>query len=165
MDIAIGVDPYYLAFKAESLGYHPRVILSGRYVNDQMASFVVNKCIKLMVNKNVQTIGSRALVMGITFKENSPDIRNSKVIEIVNELSQFGVEVDIYDPLADNEQVISQYNISLITDIYKSKYQLIILAVAHNEFLTVDFGKIKNADTVLFDTRAVLDRDWVDGRL
>lgn len=161
----IGVDPYYLSFKAESLGYHPRVILSGRYVNDQMASFVVNKCIKLMVKKNVQTMGSRALVMGITFKENCPDIRNSKVIDIVSELRQFGIEVDVYDPLAEKEQVISNYNISLITDINKQEYQLIILAVAHNEFLSIDFGKMKSADTILFDTRSVLNRDWVDGRL
>jgi UDP-N-acetyl-D-galactosamine dehydrogenase len=161
----IGVDPYYLSFKAESLGYHPRVILSGRYVNDQMASFVVNKSVKLMVKKNVQVMGSKALVMGITFKENCPDIRNSKVIDIVSELNQFGMDVDVYDPLAENEQVISHYNISLIKDIYKHKYQLIILAVAHNEFLSIDFSKLKNLDTILFDTRAVLNREWVDGRL
>lgn len=161
----IGVDPYYLSFKAESLGYHPRVILSGRYVNDQMASFVVNKCVKLMVKKNVQAMGSKALVMGITFKENCPDIRNSKVIDIVSELRQFGIDVDVYDPLAEKEQVNNHYTISLITDIYKQNYQLIILAVAHNEFLSIDFGKMKNPDTILFDTRAVLNRDWVDGRL
>lgn len=161
----IGVDPYYLSFKAESLGYHPRVILSGRYVNDQMASFVVNKCVKLMVNKNIQALGSRALVMGLTFKENCPDIRNSKVIDIVSELRQFGIDVDVYDPLAEKEQVNNLYNINLIKDIYKQKYQLIILAVAHNEFLSIDFGKMKNPDTILFDTRAALNRDWVDGRL
>ena len=161
----IGVDPYYLSFKAESLGYHPRVILSGRYVNDQMASFVVNKCVKLMVKRNVTTMGSRALVMGITFKENCPDIRNSKVFDIVSELNQFGMDVDVYDRLADKEQVSSHYGLHLITDIYKQNYQLIILAVAHNEFLSIDFSKLKNPDTVLFDTRAVLIREWVDGRL
>lgn len=161
----IGVDPYYLSFKAESLGYHPRVILSGRYVNDQMASFVVNKSVKLMVKKNVQVMGSKALVMGITFKENCPDIRNSKVIDIVSELNQFGMDVDVYDPLADKEQVNRNYDISLINDVNKHKYQLIILAVAHNEFLSIDFGKLKNPDTILFDTRAVLNREWVDGRL
>ncbi|WP_276359603.1 nucleotide sugar dehydrogenase [Daejeonella sp. H1SJ63] len=161
----IGVDPYYLAYKAELLGYHPRVILSGRNVNDQMASFVVNKCIKLMVQKNIQINGSGALLMGITFKENCPDIRNSKVIEIVNELRQFGIDVDVYDPLAEREQVAGQYDISLITDIHERKYQLIILAVAHDEFLDIDFGKMKYPDTILFDTRAVLKREWVDGRL
>jgi UDP-N-acetyl-D-galactosamine dehydrogenase len=161
----IGVDPYYLSYKAESLGYHPRVILSGRYVNDQMASFVVNKCVKIMVKKNVQAMGSRALVLGITFKENCPDIRNSKVIEIVKELNQFGMDVDVHDPLAEKDQVSSHYDINLISDIHKQTYQLIILAVAHNEFLSIDFGKLKNPDTILFDTRAVLNRDWVDGRL
>ena len=161
----IGVDPYYLAYKAELLGYHPRVILSGRNVNDQMASFVVNKCIKLMVQKNIQINSSRALVMGITFKENCPDIRNSKVIEIVNELKQFKIEVDVYDPIAERELATSLYNLSLITDIHKRKYQLIILAVAHNEFLNIDFSTLKYSNTVLFDTRSVLNRDWVDGRL
>ena len=161
----IGVDPYYLAYKAELLGYHPRVILSGRNVNDQMASFVVNKCIKLMVQRNIQINSSRALVMGITFKENCPDIRNSKVIEIVNELKQFKIEVDVYDPIAERELATSLYNLSLITDIHKRKYQLIILAVAHNEFLELDFSILKYSNTVLFDTRSVLNRDWVDGRL
>lgn len=161
----IGVDPYYLSYKAESLGYHPRVILSGRYVNDQMASFVVNKCIKLMVKRGVQTMGSRALVMGITFKENCPDTRNSKVIDIINELKQFGLDVDVYDPLAEKEEVLTQYAISVIEDIHEKKYQLIILAVAHNDFLQIDFGKLKSSDTILFDTRSVLKREWVDGRL
>lgn len=161
----IGVDPYYLVYKAEQLGYHPRVILSGRQVNNQMASFVVSKCMKLMVHKNIQIKGARALVMGITFKENCPDIRNSKVFEIVNELNQFGLEVDVFDPLADREEVQIYYNISLIDDIYKSKYQLIILAVAHDEFISIDFRKIKHTDTILFDTRSVLNRAMVDGRL
>jgi len=161
----IGVDPYYLSYKAEQLGYVPRVILSGREVNDQMASFVVNKCIKLLVSKNVQPIGSRALVMGITFKENCPDIRNTKVIDIINELLQFGLEVDTFDPLAGKEEVLNHYGVTLIDDIYKKNYQVIILAVAHKEFLAIDFGKMKNPDTILFDTRAELNREWVDGRL
>jgi UDP-N-acetyl-D-galactosamine dehydrogenase len=161
----IGVDPYYLSYKAEQLGYVPRVILSGREVNDQMASFVVNKCIKLLVKKNVQPIGARALVMGITFKENCPDIRNTKVIDIIHELKQFGLEVDTFDPLAGKEEVLKQYGVNLMDDIGDKKYQVIILAVAHKEFLLIDFGKMKNPDTVLFDTRAVLKREWVDGRL
>lgn len=161
----IGVDPYYLSFKAEKLGYVPKVILSGREVNDQMASFVVNKCIKLLVSKNVQSIGSRALVMGITFKENCPDIRNTKVIDIIHELKQFGLEVDTFDPLAGKEDVLNHYGVTLIDDIYDKNYQIIILAVAHKEFLSIDFGKMKNSDTILFDTRAALNRDWVDGRL
>lgn len=161
----IGVDPYYLSYKAEKLGYVPRVILSGREVNDQMASFVVNKCLKLMVKKNVQPVGAKALVMGISFKENCPDTRNSKVFDIVSELKQFGLSVDVYDPLVAKEEVLEMHEISLIEDIYREDYQLIILAVAHQEFLDIDFGKLKKGDTVLFDTRSVLRRDWVDGRL
>lgn len=161
----IGVDPYYLSYKAESLGYHPRVILSGRHVNDNMAMFIVNKTIKLLTAKGIGLKGSRALVMGITFKENCPDIRNTKVIDIINELKQFGLEVDTCDPLAAKEDVLDHYHISLIDDIFERNYQLIILAVAHDDFLQIDFGKIKHSDTVLFDTRAVLNRDWVDGRL
>ena len=161
----IGVDPYYLSYKAEKLGYVPRVILSGREVNDQMASFVVNKCLKLMVKKNVQPIGAKALVLGISFKENCPDTRNSKVFDIVSELKQFGLSVDVYDPLVAKEEVLEMHEISLIEDIYREDYQLIILAVAHQEFLDIDFGKLKKGDTVLFDTRSVLRRDWVDGRL
>lgn len=161
----IGVDPYYLSYKAEVLGYHPRVILSGRHVNDNMALFVVNKAIKLLAAKSIPVKGSHALVMGITFKENCPDIRNTKAIDIINELKQFGLEVDIYDPVADKEDVLKHYELSLTDDIYQKRYQLIILAVAHDQFLAIDFGKIKNADTILFDTRAVLNREWVDGRL
>ena len=161
----IGVDPYYLSYKAETLGYHPRVILSGRQVNDNMAVFVVNKAIKLLTAKNIPLKGSNALVMGITFKENCPDIRNTKVIDIINELKQFGLEVDTYDPLAEKESVQTDYGIHLIDDISQKDYQLIILAVAHDEFLSIDFGKIKNSDTIIFDTRSVLNREWVDGRL
>jgi UDP-N-acetyl-D-galactosamine dehydrogenase len=161
----IGVDPYYLSYKAEKLGYVPKVILSGREVNDQMASFVVNKCLKLLVQKNVPSIGARALIMGVTFKENCPDIRNSKVIDMIDELKQFGLSVDVYDPLAEKEEVLQHHQIKLIEDIYEQNYQIIILAVAHQEFLSIDFGKLKNSDTILFDTRSVLKRGWVDGRL
>ena len=159
------IDPYYLSYKAEKLGYVPKVIVSGREVNDQMALFVVNKSIKLLSARDIPLKGSRALVMGLTFKENCPDTRNSKVVDIVHELMQFGLDVDVFDPLAEKEYVQTQFNIKLITDIYQHNYQLIILAVAHTEFLQIDFGKLKNQDTVLFDTRAVLNRDWVDGRL
>jgi UDP-N-acetyl-D-galactosamine dehydrogenase len=161
----IGVDPYYLSYKAEKLGYVPRVILSGREVNDQMASFIVNKCLKLMVQKNVQPIGAKALVMGISFKENCPDIRNSKVIDIIHELQQFGLAVDVFDPFAAKEEVHQKHQISLIEDIYQQNYSLIILAVAHQDFLSIDFGQLKKVDTVLFDTRSVLKREWVDARL
>lgn len=161
----IGVDPYYLSYKAELLGYQPRVILSGRHVNDNMALFIVNKVMKMLAANNIPVKGSSALVLGITFKENCPDTRNSKAIDIINELKAFGLEVDIYDPLADGDEVLRQYELSLIDDIYQKSYQVIILAVAHDQFMNIDYGKIKNDDTILFDTRSVLNREWVDGRL
>jgi len=164
----IGVDPYYLAHKAESLGYHPQVILSGRRVNDNMGVFVANKVIKLMVKKGHQIDGSRALILGITFKENCPDIRNSQVIDIYNELSQFGLQVDIYDPHASKEEVKGQFGIDLINDINSAKhkrYDAIILAVSHKEFIQLDLADYNTGKTVIFDTKSVLNRDIVDGRL
>ncbi|MDB5248353.1 MAG: Vi polysaccharide biosynthesis protein vipA/tviB [Segetibacter sp.] len=163
----IGVDPYYLAHKASSLGYHAEVILSGRRVNDNMGIFVANKTVKLLIKKKHTIDGSRVLILGITFKENCPDIRNSRVIDIYNELIQFGLKVDVYDPYANAAQVKDEYGISLLSDLSlnNNKYQAIILAVAHTEFLGIDFNSLKASDTVIFDTKAVLDRSIVDGRL
>jgi len=166
----IGVDPYYLAHKAESLGYQPQVILSGRRVNDNMGVFVANKVIKLMIRKGHSIAGSRALILGITFKENCPDIRNSQVIDIYKELEQFGVTVDVYDPFAGKAEVKQQYNINLINDIkeiyeYNILYDAIILAVSHAGFAEIRFNEITAAKTVIFDTKAVLNREIVDGRL
>jgi UDP-N-acetyl-D-galactosamine dehydrogenase len=161
----IGVDPYYLAHKAESLGYYPQVILSGRRVNDNMGIFIANKVIKLMIKKGHKIQGSRALILGVTFKENCPDIRNSRVTDIYNELCQFGLNVEVYDPHANKIEVFKEYNIRL-TDILKGKYDAIVLAVSHSEFLDLDFEKIKkNHKTVIFDSKAVLNRLLVDGRL
>jgi UDP-N-acetyl-D-galactosamine dehydrogenase len=161
----IGVDPYYLAHKAESLGYHPQVILSGRRVNDNMGMFVANKVIKLMINKGHTIHGSKALILGVTFKENCPDIRNSRVIDIYNELKQFGLDVDVYDPHADCVEVEQEYNIQLVEKM-NSQYDAIILAVSHQEFLAFDFQKLKNGySTVVFDTKSCLDRSVIDGRL
>jgi UDP-N-acetyl-D-galactosamine dehydrogenase len=166
----IGVDPYYLAHKAESMGYHPQVILSGRRVNDNMGIFVSNKVIKLMIKKGHRIDGSGALILGITFKENCPDIRNSQVIDIYNELIQFGLHVDVYDPYADKEEVKKQYNIELINNIKNingsnKKYDAIILAVSHSEFISLDLSSFTNQKAVIFDTKAVLNREIVDGRL
>jgi UDP-N-acetyl-D-galactosamine dehydrogenase len=166
----IGVDPYYLAHKAESMGYHPQVILSGRRVNDNMGIFVANKVIKLMIKKGHRIDGSGALILGITFKENCPDIRNSQVIDIYNELIQFGLHVDVYDPYADKEEVKKQYNIELINNIKNingsnKKYDAIILAVSHSEFISLDLSSFTNQKAVIFDTKAVLNREIVDGRL
>jgi UDP-N-acetyl-D-galactosamine dehydrogenase len=164
----IGVDPYYLAHKASSLGYHAEVILSGRRVNDNMGIFVANKVVKLLIKKKHTINGSRVLILGITFKENCPDIRNSRVIDIYNELIQFGLKVDVYDPHAAKNRVKAEYGIQLLDTLsayLKDKYQAIVLAVSHKEFLTIDFDTLKTADTVIFDTKAALDRTIVDGRL
>ena len=160
----IGVDPYYLAHKAESLGYYPQVILSGRRVNDIMGMFVANKVIKLMIQNGTYVKGANVLVLGITFKENCPDIRNSKVIDIINELDQFGVNTDVYDPYADAKSVKKEYNVDLIGKIEK-KYDSVILAVSHKEFLEIDYQNIINTSGVLFDTKAFIDRGIVSCRL
>lgn len=161
----IGVDPYYLAHKAESLGYHPQVILSGRRVNDTMGMFIANKVIKLMIRKGHKINGARALILGITFKENCPDIRNSRVIDIYNELCQFGMSVDVYDPHANAEEVKEEYNIAL-TSTLDDHYDVIVLAVSHNEFLNCNYKELCNGNNaVIFDTKAYLDRTIVDARL
>ncbi len=161
----IGVDPYYLAHKAESLGYHPQVILSGRRVNDNMGMFVANKLVKLLIAKNKLISKSNVLVLGITFKEDCPDIRNSKVIDIIRELQQFNINVDTFDPHANKDEVEKEYEIKLI-DRLQNTYDGIILAVSHQDFLKLDFDKLKSSNTsVIFDTKAFLDRNIVDSRL
>ena len=160
----IGVDPYYLAHKAESLGYHPEVILSGRRVNDNMGMFVANKVVKLLIQNGIVIKGAKALVLGVTFKENCPDIRNSKVVDIYRELDQFGLKVDVYDPHVDAEDVKHEYGIQICNSL--GKYDAIILAVSHNEFLTINFKDLKmNADSILYDIKSVLDRNIITGRL
>jgi UDP-N-acetyl-D-galactosamine dehydrogenase len=161
----IGVDPYYLAHKAESLGYHPQVILSGRRVNDNMGMFVANKVVKLLIAKDHVISKSNVLVLGITFKEDCPDIRNSKVIDIVKELQQFNIKVDVYDPHADKHEVMEEYGIQLIEKLIDN-YEGILLAVSHKEFKELNFENLKSSNsTVIFDTKAFLDRSIIDSRL
>jgi UDP-N-acetyl-D-galactosamine dehydrogenase len=161
----IGVDPYYLAHKAESLGYHPQVILSGRRVNDNMGMFVANKVVKLMIAKGGSIKGADVLILGVTFKENCPDVRNTKVVDIYNELKQFQINVDVYDPWADIAEVKHEYNIDLLPKLSVKPYAAVIVAVAHNEFLTLDYSAFKANNAVIFDTKACIDRTLVDGRL
>ncbi|MBX2931665.1 MAG: nucleotide sugar dehydrogenase [Chitinophagaceae bacterium] len=160
----IGVDPYYLAHKAESLGHHPDVILSGRRVNDNMGLFVASKVVKLMITKGQKVNESKALILGITFKENCPDIRNSKVVDIYNELKQYGMHVDVYDPHANKEEVHEEFGIRLIDKLAQG-YNALILAVSHNEFFDIDIKKITDPNAVIFDTKAFFNRDMVDARL
>jgi UDP-N-acetyl-D-galactosamine dehydrogenase len=162
----IGVDPYYLTHKASSLGYHAEVILSGRRVNDQMGIFVANKIVKLLIKKGNKIGGAKVLILGVTFKENCPDIRNTKVIDIYNELISFGLQVDICDPWVNPKNVLNEYNVITKAKINDAViYDVIILAVAHNEFLKFDFKKYKEQGTIIFDTKAVIDRSLVDARL
>ena len=164
----IGVDPYYLTHKAIHFGYNPEIILAGRRINDGMGAFVANKVIKLMIKKGLKVNNADVLVLGITFKENCPDIRNSKVIDIIKELKEFGCNVDIYDPWADKSEVLNEYNFDLISDynnININKYSAVILAVAHNEFKNLDFLFMKKSGAVIFDVKGVLSKDLVDDRL
>ena len=162
----IGVDPYYLAHKAQSLGYQPQVILSGRSVNDNMGIFVANKVIRLLIQRDHKIAGSKVLIMGIAFKENCPDIRNTKVIDIYNELREFGINVDIFDPVADANEVSEEYGIHLLKAFDpKVYYNGIIVAVAHADFLKIDFKKIRDNNIIIFDTVACLDKALTDARL
>jgi len=162
----IGVDPYYLAHKAQTLGYHPQVILSGRRVNDNMGSFVAEKLVKLMIDKDQKIKGAKVLIMGVTFKENCPDVRNTRVVDIYHELQHYGIAVTIYDPWADPAEVAHEYNVPVTHQLDSGmKYDGIIVAVAHQEFKEFDFESIRKPETVIFDTKACLDRTIVDGRL
>lgn len=162
----ISVDPYYLASKAESLGYVPQVILSGRHVNNSIAPFIANKVLKLMIQKDRKILGSNVLILGVTFKENCPDIRNTKVIDIYHELCEFGTKVDIYDPWASPVEVFEEYGVQVTNKLDATKkYEAILLAVAHDEFKEFDFEKYHNEGVVVFDAKAVVDRRWVDSRL
>jgi UDP-N-acetyl-D-glucosamine/UDP-N-acetyl-D-galactosamine dehydrogenase len=162
----ISVDPYYLASKAESLGYVPQVILSGRHVNNSIAPFIANKVLKLMIHKTHTIKGSSVLILGVTFKENCPDIRNTKVVDIYRELCDFGLKVDIYDPWASAEEVKHEYDVDIISKLDNlKKYQAVLLAVSHDEFKEINFEKYYKSGAVIFDAKAVVDRRWVDGRL
>ena len=161
----ISVDPYYLAYKAENLGYYPEVILSGRRVNDNMSTFVANKMIKMLIKAGKQIMGSQILILGVTFKENCPDIRNSKVADVYNELKEFGLKVDAYDYQADPKEIKEEYGIHLIDEI-SEKYDGILLAVSHSKFLELDIRSLKkDSKSVVYDLKGFLPRNQVDSRL
>ena len=171
----IGVDPYYLAYKAKEIGYHPEIILAGRRTNDNMGIFVANKLVKLMIQKGHTIKGSKVLILGITFKENCPDIRNSRVIDVIKELQEFGINVDVYDPWADREEVKREYNIDLMENgkLKMENYDGIVLAVAHKEFKKIEEKLKKNKLTntpltnnqVIYDIKGFFDKNLVDKRL
>jgi UDP-N-acetyl-D-galactosamine dehydrogenase len=160
----IGVDPYYLAFKAKQLGHNPQVILSGRSVNDNMVGFVANKFVRLLTEKSIAPTSASILLLGVTFKENCPDIRNSKVFEIYQQLISMGISVDAFDPFANAEEVYEKHNIRLVTTL--AAYDGIILTVAHDFFKSLDFKTlVKSADAVIYDTKSFLDKKIVTARL
>lgn len=161
----IGVDPFYLTHKAQELGYHPEIILAGRRLNDSMGAYIASQTIKLMIGKGHKIEGANVLILGITFKENCPDIRNSKVIDIINELKQFGTNINIYDQWADKAEVMHEYGVELTDAIAAKKYQAVILAVAHKNLLDIDFASFKMEGAVIFDVKSVLDINVSDGRL
>jgi nucleotide sugar dehydrogenase len=159
----IGVDPYYLTHKAQEIGYNPEIILAGRRLNDNMGIYVANQMIKLMIKKGHKIEGSKVLVLGITFKENCPDIRNSRVIDVIRELQEFGVNVDVYDPWADKAEVKHEYGIDMIESFNYGNYEAMVLAVAHHQFKSLDLHKTDKC--VLFDIKSFIDSKKVDGRL
>jgi len=160
----IGVDPYYLTHKAQELGYNPEIILAGRRLNDNMGFYVANRTIKLMIKKGHTIAGSRVLVLGITFKENCPDIRNSRVIDVVNEFRDFSCKVDVYDPWADHAEVKHEYGVNLI-DKPSDNYDAVVLAVAHDQFKETDIRAFGHDKSVFYDIKGLLDKSLVDERL
>ncbi|MCF6222332.1 MAG: nucleotide sugar dehydrogenase [Flavobacteriaceae bacterium] len=163
----IGVDPYYLAHKAMELGYNPEIILSGRRLNDSMGPYVAQETIKLMIRKGIAVNNSNILVLGITFKEDCPDIRNTRAIDIIKELKSYSVNVDVYDPWASAEEVKHEYNIDITSakENLKNNYDAIILAVSHKEFLKLDLDQFVNGTHVKFDVKSILSKDIIDSRL
>ena len=163
----IGVDPYYLAQKAQESGYYPEIILAGRRINDSMGSFVASEIVKKMVQKDVPVKGAKTLLLGFTFKENCPDVRNTRVIDIYHDLVEFGLDVTVYDPWVDIEEVSQEYGIQVFNSmsVLGIKYSAIVLAVSHNEFLQIDLNAIKDKKSVLFDIKGFLPQNLVDARL
>ncbi|TLD87268.1 Vi polysaccharide biosynthesis UDP-N-acetylglucosamine C-6 dehydrogenase TviB [Helicobacter sp. MIT 05-5294] len=161
----IGVDPYYLTHKAESLGYHSQVILAGRHINDNMGVIVAERVIKLMIKNAHQIVGGKVAILGITFKENCPDIRNSRVVDVIRELQDFECKVEIYDPWANSDEVKKEYGLILqeMEQFRLQDYQAVIIAVAHDEFKTLDFSH--RGKVVVYDLKGILPKEQVSGRL
>ena len=156
----IGVDPYYLAQKAQESGYYPEIILAGRRINDSMGSFVASEIVKKMVQKNIPVKGSKALLLGFTFKENCPDIRNTRVIDIYNDLGEFGLDITVYDPWVNKKDVLNEYDIEVNTSInqhIQNEYSLIVLAVGHQCFKQLDLAKISRRDVIIYDIKGFFE--------
>lgn len=164
----IGVDPYYLAQKAQELGYHPEIILAGRRLNDDMGAYVAQEVIKLMIKKDIQIKNAKVLVLGFTFKENCPDVRNTKVIDVVKELKSYNTEVTIFDPWAKPAEVLHEYGLktlNLVSELNNKRFDAIIVTVGHDEFHKLTLADLKNENAVVYDVKAFFDKAEVDSRL
>jgi len=158
----IGVDPYYLAQKAQEHGYHPEIILAGRRLNDGMGDYVASEVVKCMIKKNININGSNTLILGITFKENCPDVRNTKAVDVVNALKSYGTNITIYDPWANEEEVMHEYGMISSKKIPDSKFDAIVLTVAHNNFMNLDFSLLLNDKFVIYDVKNILPNSLAD---
>lgn len=152
----IGVDPYYLAQRAQEFGYHPEIILAGRRLNDSMGEYVASQIVKLMIKKGISVNGANLLMLGITFKENCPDVRNTKIVDVIKSLKEYGISVTLYDPIANIEEVKKEYKLEMINSVPKEKFDAIVLGVAHNEFLKLDFSELQKLNSLLYDVKGVL---------
>ncbi|MCU4520401.1 Vi polysaccharide biosynthesis UDP-N-acetylglucosamine C-6 dehydrogenase TviB [Acinetobacter schindleri] len=164
----IGVDPYYLTHKAQSIGYHPEIILAGRRLNDGMGAYVVTQLVKAMIKKKIQVEGAKVLVLGLSFKENCPDIRNTKIIDIVNELQEYNIQADVYDPWVDTQEAQHEYGITPIVSLEQGRYDAVILAVAHEQFKAMgatDIRALAKPEHILYDLKYVLEQSESDIRL
>jgi UDP-N-acetyl-D-galactosamine dehydrogenase len=163
----ISVDPYYLAQCAQRLGYNPEIILAGRRMNDGMGAYVASQTIKLMLKKGIQVLGSNIIIMGFTFKENCPDVRNTRVVDIYHALQEYNVSITVYDPWANPDNVKREYGIEIVNTLPSDKFDTAIVAVAHRQFRKkeVDFSAILRPNHVIYDVKGILPREMVDGRL
>ena len=161
----IGVDPYYLAQKAQESGYHPEIILAGRRLNDTMGQYVASQVVKLMIKKNISVKESNVLMLGFTFKENCPDIRNTKAIDVYKELTSYDINVTIYDPWASTEEIRHEFNLNTFSELPDEKFDAIVLTVAHSKFHELDLKSLRKENSIIYDVKAFLDKEIVDGRL
>jgi len=161
----IGVDPYYLAQCAQRYGYNPEIILAGRRMNDSMGEYVASQIIRLMLKKGIQVLNSNILILGFTFKEDCPDIRNTKVANLVNTLKEYNLKITIYDPWADPERVKKTYNFDLVNQLPKEKYDALVLAVAHRKFADISWKTLVKDKNIIYDIKGYMPREIVDGRL
>lgn len=161
----IGVDPYYLAQKAEEIGYHPEMILAGRRINNGMGDYIAKEIVKLLIQNNRKVKESKILMLGITFKENCPDLRNTRVVDIVSELKEFGAKVDVYDPWVDPKDAKHEFGIEIKESVQDERYDAVILAVSHKEFSEMDFQKWGNSGTVIYDVKSFLPKEEITARL